>query len=75
MGVDNLSGLDKIRTELANQVYEKTAAIMKFCIEADILCSLENPENSPFLDVPGHSGNHGNMRWHKHHFLKLHARR
>jgi hypothetical protein len=52
MGVDNLSGLDKIRTELANQVYEKTAAIMKFCIEADILCSLENPENSLFWIYP-----------------------
>ena len=52
MGVDNLSGLDKIRTELANQVYEKTAAIMKFCIEADVLCSLENPENSLFWIYP-----------------------
>ena len=46
MGVDNLEGLDKIRTELANQVYEATAEIIQFCIQANILCSLENPENS-----------------------------
>ena len=52
MGVDRLSGLDKIRTELANQVYEKTAELMEFCIAHSILCSLENPENSLFWVYP-----------------------
>ena len=42
MGVDRLSGLDKIRAEMANQVYEKTAELMEFCIAHSILCSLES---------------------------------
>ena len=52
MGVDRLSGLDKIRTEMAIQVYEKTAELMEFCIAHSILCSLENPENSLFWAYP-----------------------
>jgi hypothetical protein len=52
MGLDSLAGLDKIRTEAANMVYSATAAIMKFCIANNILCSLENPENSLFWDYP-----------------------
>ena len=43
MGVDNLTGLDKLRTELANQVYEATAFLVSFCIKEGILCSVENP--------------------------------
>ena len=46
MGVDGLAGLDKIRTESANQVYSATARIMRFCAQHGILCSVENPENS-----------------------------
>ena len=52
MGVDGLQGLDKIRTETANQVYAATAAIIEFCVEHDILCSVENPENSLFWLYP-----------------------
>ena len=52
MGVDKLSGLDKVRTEMANQVYEKTAELIEFCVAHDILCSLENPENSLFWVYP-----------------------
>ena len=52
MGIDNLAGLDKIRTESANIVYSATAVIIKFCILNSILCSLENPENSLFWDYP-----------------------
>lgn len=52
MGVDNLQGLDKVRTETANQVYAATAVIMRFCIERKILCSVENPENSLFWLYP-----------------------
>ena len=50
MGLDSLAGLDKIRTEAANTVYSATAAIIKFCVENNVLCSLENPENSLFWD-------------------------
>ena len=46
MGVDGLQGVDKIRTESANQVYSATAEIIEFCWLHDILCSVENPENS-----------------------------
>jgi hypothetical protein len=52
MGLDHLAGLDKIRTEAANIVYSATADIIKFCIRCQILCSLENPENSLFWDYP-----------------------
>ena len=52
MGVDNLTGLDKLRTELANQVYEATALLVSFCVKEGILCSVENPENSLFWLYP-----------------------
>ena len=47
-----MTGLDKIRTETANQVYAATAQIMLFCYINDILCSVENPENSLFWLYP-----------------------
>ena len=52
MGLDKLSGLDKVRTETANQVYEATAAIIRKCLELDLVCSVENPENSLFWFYP-----------------------
>ena len=52
MGVDGLSNLDKLRTEMANQVYEVTAKIIQFCIDSCILCSVENPANSLFWLYP-----------------------
>ena len=52
MGVDGLEGLDKIRTEAANQTYAATARIVRFCVLYDILCSVENPENSLFWLFP-----------------------
>ena len=52
MGLDSLSGLDKLRTESANLVYAATAQIIRECIRHDILCSLENPENSLFWLYP-----------------------
>lgn len=51
-GLDKLSGVDKIRTETANLVYEATAALVSECHNLDILCSLENPENSLFWFFP-----------------------
>ena len=52
MGVDGLEGLDKIRTGAANQTYAATARIVRFCVLYDILCSVENPENSLFWLFP-----------------------
>ena len=54
MWVDGLEGLDKIRTEAANQTYAATARIVRFCVLYDILCSVENPENSLFLAFSRH---------------------
>ena len=51
-GLDKLSGVDKIRTETANLVYEATAALVSECHNLDILCSLENPENFLFWFFP-----------------------
>ena len=50
--VDGLEGLDKVRTEAANQTYAATARIVRFCSQHDILCSVENPENSLFCFFP-----------------------
>ena len=52
MGLDKLDGLDKVRTELANLVYSATAVLAKECIKFNILCSIENPQNSLFWDFP-----------------------
>ena len=52
MGIDGLSGLDKVRTETANIVYEATAKIVEVCYSLQILCSIENPENSLFWVFP-----------------------
>ena len=52
MGLDKLSGLDKVRTETANLVYSATALLVKECISLGILCSVENPENSLFWHFP-----------------------
>ena len=52
MGIDGLSGLDKVRTETANLVYEATAKIVEVCHTLQILCSIENPENSLFWFFP-----------------------
>eukprot|EP00435_Cladocopium_sp_Y103_P000983 s6541_g1.t1 len=52
MGLDGLSGLDKVRTESANLVYSATATLVQLCITLDILCSVENPQNSLFWMFP-----------------------
>ena len=52
MGLDRLTGLDKVRTETANLVYAATARIIQQCITLDVLCSVENPENSLFWLFP-----------------------
>ena len=52
MGLDGLEGLDKVRTETANLVYSASAQIINLCINLQILCSVENPENSLFWFFP-----------------------
>lgn len=52
LGKDGLGGLDKLRTELVNQVYSFTAEILELCISLDILGSVENPKNSLFWEYP-----------------------
>ena len=46
MGINGLSGLDKVRTETANIVYAATAKLIEVCYSLQILCPVENPENS-----------------------------
>lgn len=52
MGMDGLSGLDKIKAECANITYENTCELMRLCIELGIAVSLENPKNSLFWKIP-----------------------
>ena len=52
MGIDGLSGLDKVRTETANLVYAATAKLIEVCYNLQILCSVEKPENSLFWFFP-----------------------
>ena len=52
MGMDGLSGLDKVKTECANITYESTCVLMRVCIQFRIAVSLENPKNSLFWKVP-----------------------
>jgi len=51
-GLDKLSGLDKIKTELANQSYDATAEIIDLCLQLEVLISVENPANSLFWKYP-----------------------
>eukprot|EP00438_Fugacium_kawagutii_P007233 Skav218022 [mRNA] locus=scaffold2344:307023:309707:- [translate_table: standard] len=47
-GLDGLSGLDKLKTELANQSYDATAELVKLALQLRNLVSVENPKNSLF---------------------------
>ena len=51
MGLNKLTDLDKMRTEVTNMVYSVTATIMKFCNINNIWCTLENPENFFVLEI------------------------
>jgi hypothetical protein len=52
MGLDGLSGLDKVKAECANITYESTCVLMRLCIKLRIAVSLQNPKNSLFWKVP-----------------------
>ena len=45
-GLDNLSGLDKLKTELANQLYESVTRIVLLADALDLCVVVENPANS-----------------------------
>ena len=45
-GKPKLGSKDRVRVELANQLYEALTDIMEFAHSLGVLCILENPENS-----------------------------
>ena len=48
LGLPTLSGLDKVRTDAANQAYEVTANLVRFLVKCGVVCTIENPTNSLF---------------------------
>eukprot|EP00435_Cladocopium_sp_Y103_P032031 s3875_g8.t1 len=52
LGLDGLSGLDKVKAECANITYESTCILIQLCVALDIAVSVENPENSLFWKIP-----------------------
>ena len=47
-GLDGLSGLDKQKCELANQVYQSTTRLLAVALDRGVRCVLENPVSSLF---------------------------
>ena len=52
MGLPNLSGIDLIRTEAANHVYQVTAELTRMLALWGVFVTVENPTNSLFWIVP-----------------------
>jgi len=52
LGLPSLTGLDKTRTEAANQVYKVTAQLLRKLHAMGVMCTVENPTNSLFWKVP-----------------------
>ena len=52
LGLDGLTGTDKIKAETANITYESTCTLIRLCHLFAIAGSLENPENSIFWKIP-----------------------
>ena len=52
LGLPNLQGLDKTRTEAANEVYKVTAELVRMVPKLGVVCTIENPSNSLFWKVP-----------------------
>ena len=48
---DMLSGLDKVKTELANQLYEAVTTIVLECDKLGLWVLVENPRNSLYWDT------------------------
>ena len=47
-GLPGLTGLNLLKVEKANALYQATAVIVQFCVSYNILVSIENPLNSLF---------------------------
>ena len=52
LGLPGLTGVDKLRTETANLVYEACANLIKLLASWGVCCTVENPSNSLFWCVP-----------------------
>eukprot|EP00435_Cladocopium_sp_Y103_P069221 s1948_g32.t3 len=52
LGLDGLTGHDKMKAETANITYDSTCDLIYLCESLGIAVSLENPENSIFWKVP-----------------------
>ena len=52
LGLPGLTGVDKLRTESANLVYEACANLIKLLASWGVCCTVENPSNSSFWCVP-----------------------
>ena len=51
MGLPHIRGLDAAQVSSANMLYQAAFEIVMLCIELDVLCTVENPENSLFWDT------------------------
>jgi len=52
LGLDGLTGIDKVKAETANITYESTCVLIRLCHRFSIAVSVENPENSLFWKIP-----------------------
>ena len=52
LGIPGLTGVDKVRTEAANLVYEACSKLVRMLVAWDVCCTIENPTNSLFWIVP-----------------------
>ena len=52
LGLPGLSGVDKLRTETANLVYDACAQLVQELVTWNVCCTIENPTNSLFWEVP-----------------------
>ena len=64
-GLDNLTGLDKIKTELANQLYEAVTKIVLLADSLDLCVVVENPANSLYWKTTFAQKFFNNMQGHQ----------
>ena len=50
-GLDGLTGIDKYKVEMANQLYDAVFHITECAVELDICVAIENPTNSHYWNV------------------------
>ena len=52
LGLPGLTGVDLVRTEAANHVYEVTAKLVRMLVAWGVFVTIENPTNSLFWIIP-----------------------